>query len=374
MSEVIEDCWSERPPGAVSSRGRRSAGGMLVRGVKDIPMNIGLIGCGSVVETLHLPALVGVPDLTIKWVCDSSVERARTLARNWNVKQAFARIEDCGDVDAVLIATPVGTRREILDKTISRGWHALCEKPFALDANEHCEILESAARNGIKMSAGFMRRYYWAVEESRTMVRSKVLGPLREIVASESAQLDRTGLELSSYRNNTQASGGGVLLETGCHLLDEVMFATDAESADVRECTQTIWNDYEVETIASGYLALRSGEEVALHFAVSGIRPIYQGITFRCEFGELRLKLDPAKGLELLLGQAQPYRLEVPHPRPAQHQQHVRGAFRREWIHFLEGIRGNHEWDPARETGLLTSDVIMQCTELAKVLCSGGQK
>ena len=60
------------------------------------------------------------------------------------------------------------------------------------------------------------------------MVRSKVLGPLREVVASESAQLERTGLDLSSYRNNPTVSGGGVLVETGCHLLDEVVFVSDA--------------------------------------------------------------------------------------------------------------------------------------------------
>jgi len=264
-----------------------------------------------------------------------------------------------------LVATPVGTRQAILAKTTERGWHAFCEKPFAISANEHRHMLECGARYGLILGAGYMRRHHWAVKQARDMMRSKVLGSLREITASESAQLERTGLDLSSYRNNARASGGGVLVETGCHLFDEVVFVSDAIRADVRTCAQQVWNDYEVETTATGCIALGSGEQVALKFAVSGTRPVFAGIAFRCEWGEVRLRIDPAKGLEVFLKQAHPYRLEVPHPRPG--QQHVLAAFRCEWLHFLEAIRTPRGWDVSRETGLITSDFIAQCGEMAKV-------
>ena len=331
---------------------------------EDAEVNIGLIGCGGVVELLHLPALVSIPDLTIKWVCDSSADRARRVARNWGVGQMFSQIADCSDVDAVLVATPVGTRRGILDKTTERGWHALCEKPFASSTREHCHILESAGRNGLRLGAGYMRRYYWAVEHARELVRSNVFGSLMEVIASESAQLERTGLDQSSYRNNAQASGGGVLWETGCHLLDEVMFVSDAKGADVRVCEQEVWNDFEVETVASGSLTLPSGKRAALQFTVSGTRPVFQGIAFRCESGEICLRLDPARSLEVFIGQAQTHHLELPHPRPSQN--HVLTAVRCEWLHFLEASRVAGGWNPQQETGLLATDVITQCGDLAK--------
>jgi predicted dehydrogenase len=343
---------------------------MISRKMKDSPdVNIGLIGCGGVVESLHLPVLASIPDLKIRWVCDSSADRARRLARNWDVRDAFGHIEDCCDVDAVLVATPVGTRQEILGTTTARGWHALCEKPFAVNVSQHLEMLECAARKGVKLSGGYMRRYYWAVEQARKMVRSRMLGPLREVIASESAQLERTGVDLSSYRNSAQSSGGGVLFETGCHLLDQVFSVSKAERVEVRECTQKTWNDYEVETVASGVMTLETGQVAALRFSVSGVRSVYQGITLRCELGDIRLRLDPAKGLEVLLGQCQSSPLDLPHPRTATHQQHVLTAFRREWLHFLEIVRTAGDWDLRRETGLLTSDVIMQCGELAKSSC-----
>lgn len=347
--------------------------GTFARKPKDVrEVRIGLIGCGGVVESLHLPALASISDVKISWVCDLSVDRARSIARTWGVGQAFGQIDDCSDVDAVLVATPVGTRREILAQTTERGWHAFCEKPFATSANEHRHMLECAARTRLMLGTGFMRRHHWAVKQARHMVRSKVLGPLREIIASESAQLERTGLDLSSYRNSARASGGGVLVETGCHLFDEVVFVSDATRAEVRACVQKMWNDYEVETIASGHITLWSEEQVALQFVVSGIRPVFAGIAFRCELGEIRLRTDPAKGLEMFLGQTQPYRVEVPHPDPG--QQHVLAAFRCEWLHFLEAIRTTGDWDLSRETGLITSDFIVQCGEAARAACFAVQE
>jgi predicted dehydrogenase len=340
------------------------------RGIRKV--NIGLIGCGGVVESLHLPALASIGDINVRWVCDSSMDRTRSIARSWDVKQSFGQISDCTDVDAVLVATPVGTRREILDAVTKRGWHALCEKPFAMTMSEHRDMLECAARSGLKFGAGYMRRHHWAVQRVREMVEKKVLGSLKEIVASEPAHLEATGLDLSSYRNNAKASGGGVLVETGCHLLDEIFFVSGAVSADVRSCTQKIWNDYEVETIASGSIRLRSGEPVPLQVAVSGIRPMFAGIAFCCEQGEIRLHLDPAKNLDVFLGRSHPYRVEVPHPQSdPQPFQLVLASFRLEWLHFVEAIRTTGDWDLNRETGFMTTDFITQCNEMAQATCLG---
>jgi predicted dehydrogenase len=250
-----------------------------------------------------------------------------------------------------------------LAKVTERGWHALCEKPFASSTDDHCQILDGAGRSGLKLGAGYMRRYYWAVEQAREMLRTNVLGQLIEILASEPASLDRTGLDQSSYRNSTSASGGGVLFETGCHLLDEVMSVSDAERVDLHSCEQKIWNDYEVETVASGILTRGTGEEVALQFIVSGVRPVYQGITFRCEGGKICLRLDPSKSLEMYIGPSQ-HQLEIRHPNPQ--QKHLLVAFRREWLDFLEACQSGSDWDQNKMTGLLTTQVIMQCGDLTR--------
>lgn len=329
---------------------------------EELPLRIGLIGCGGVVDGLHLPALQSIPGATVEWVCDLSLERARTVAHNWGVKHAFSQLSDCSDVDVVLVATPVGARSSILPVTTQRGWHALCEKPFATSIEEHREMIRSATNSNLTLGAGYMRRYFWAVERARQLVHSRVVGPLVEIVASEAASLGRTGVDLSSYRNNAQASGAGVLMETGCHLLDEIMFVSDAKSVDIKHCDQKLWDGYEVETVAAGALATYSGESVGLQFTVSGVEPVYPGIAFRCENGEIRLRLDPGKGLQLFVGRDQPHPIEIPHPNPSAN--HVVAAFRAEWVHFLQEVRQQGNWNVHRETGFVTTNAIMQCREL----------
>jgi predicted dehydrogenase len=328
-------------------------------------MDIGLIGGGDVVESLHLPVLLSTSGLNVKWVCDASAPRAQRVAKYWGIRQAFSNIDECGDVDAVLVATPVGTRESILNKTLARGWHALCEKPFAPSAGLHRDILAAATEKELKLAAGYMRRYYWAVQQARRMVSSGTLGRLISVTASESAHLEKTGVSQSSYRNDARASGGGVLLETGCHLIDEGLFVADAIDAGIETSAQTVVNGYEVETSASGYITCGRGEKASFHVTVSGIRPIFQGLVFRLEAGQIRLSLDPAKGVEILFGQSSTP-VELPHPDHAQHLGHVLKAFRSEWLHFLDGVQGNCDWDMDRETGLLTSDVITQCAESQK--------
>jgi predicted dehydrogenase len=331
---------------------------------KDAHMDIGLIGGGSVVESLHLPVLVRASGLRVKWVCDTSADRAKRVAKNWGINRAFSNLDECGDVDAVLIATPVGSRESILNKTLARGWHALCEKPFAPTAGLHREILAKARQKDVKLAAGYMRRYYWAVEEARRMVRSQTLGRLIGITAGESAHLERTGLSQSSYRNDNRASGGGVMLETGCHLIDQALFVVDATRARIETSTQKIVNGYEVETAASGFVTSGSGEEASFEIAVSGVRPIFQGILFRFEQGQIRIHLTPEKGLEIMVGRYSSSPIELPHPEQGKILQQILGAFRSEWLHFVDGVQGAFPWDMAKETGLLTSEVITECAEL----------
>jgi predicted dehydrogenase len=328
-------------------------------------MKIGLIGCGDVVESLHLPALAQIPDLKVKWVCDTAAPRAKQLARNWGIKSAFSNLDDCPDVDAVLIATPVGTRESILARTFERGWHALCEKPFAQSADVHGAILDAAREKGVKLGAGFMRRYYWAVEQAHGILRSQHLGSLRRISAGESAHLERTGVDLSSYRNNARASGGGVLMETGCHLIDECLFIADASGAQIEKCSRKTWESFEVETYASGHIDGSDGSQAALEVVISGSRPVFQGIVLGCERGEIRLSLDPAIGMQISFGRLSSRPLELTHPKPGQHLHHVLAAFRSEWKHFADGVSGACEWNMERETGWLTSSVIQQCVESA---------
>src|SRR6476620_4971103 len=98
----------------------------------EAPWKVGVIGAGVVTSGSHLPVLVNMPEVSVKWICDRSLPTAQRVATSYGISQAFAETTHCPDVDVVLVATPVGSRRSVVPEALSRGWHVFCEKPFAL--------------------------------------------------------------------------------------------------------------------------------------------------------------------------------------------------------------------------------------------------
>ena len=107
-------------------------------------LRIGVLGAGRVARDLHLPVLFNIPDVSIAWLCDKNEPRARQLAKQYKIPLVFSEIEKCSNVDIVLVAIPVGYRPPVMKYIFQRGWHAFCEKPFALTVAEHALYLTEA--------------------------------------------------------------------------------------------------------------------------------------------------------------------------------------------------------------------------------------
>src|SRR4029077_17406585 len=105
---------------------------------------IGIVGAGMVTSGSHLPVLVNMPEVTVAWVCDRAIAAASAVAKTYGIPGAFADVRECPDVDAVLVATPVGSRHAVVPAVLARGWHAFCEKPFALTLADHQRYVRDA--------------------------------------------------------------------------------------------------------------------------------------------------------------------------------------------------------------------------------------
>jgi len=104
-------------------------------------VNIGIIGCGAVAETCHLPAVKSLSDLKIKALGDINREQAESVAERFHLREASIYTE-CkqmlkeSDVDAVWILTPPRFHAEMVMNSLSFGKHILCEKPLATTLEE----------------------------------------------------------------------------------------------------------------------------------------------------------------------------------------------------------------------------------------------
>lgn len=317
----------------------RPRGGQGPRSVRDQTSNavkIGIVGAGGVAEACHLPILTQMPGVEIAWICDQYRERAVKLGRKWGIANAFDDLRSCPDVDAVLLAIPVGLRREALALAFERGWHVFAEKPFAASAEEHLSIVHEAARAGVAVGVGLVRRFYRSTSIARLALSRMAFGPVIEVWAAEAARMGTTGREGSWYQADRAAAGGGVLMETGSHVVDQVFQTLGVEAFDGLRAAFTNAGDIDLEARAVANVKLAgAGGSVPMHLVLSRLQDLYTGVVIRCEHASIRFGVNAGSPVEVL----------DPDDRPLCRLEGTAGgtnlnqAFFLEWQAFLEQCR-----------------------------------
>jgi predicted dehydrogenase len=78
--------------------------------------------------------------------------------------------------DAVVIATPTFTHRELAVRAAEAGKHVFCEKPMALSIDECDAMIAAAEAAGVVLQIGFMRRFQPEFVEARRRIEAGDVG------------------------------------------------------------------------------------------------------------------------------------------------------------------------------------------------------
>ncbi len=136
---------------------------------------IGIIGCGSVSQIVHLPTLNQLNDLfEVTALCDVSHKVLAGVGDDWGIATRVADYEDLlalEMVDAVLIANPDVYHAEVTIAALRANKHVLVEKPMCLNLTENDAIIEAEKETGKIVQVGTMRRYAPAFIEACRIVQ-----------------------------------------------------------------------------------------------------------------------------------------------------------------------------------------------------------
>jgi predicted dehydrogenase len=263
---------------------------------------VGIVGAGVVTSGSHLPVLVNMPDIKVAWICDRSRAAAAAVAKSYGIPGVFTEIQQCTDVDAVLIATPVGSRSTVVPEALARGWHALCEKPFALTLADHERYVSDARARGLRIAVGQVRRYAKPTASARALIERGAFGPVERVLAAEGFHMRGTGRGTGWHMNDRHA-GGGVLGEFGSHLIDQTLYilgATSAAGIAVRECTQRVHLGLELAASLVVDITAAGGAPVACGIDVSLLEDLCNGVFIEFRDVVLRVGLGFEDTLTLL--------------------------------------------------------------------------
>ncbi|MBL8827092.1 MAG: Gfo/Idh/MocA family oxidoreductase, partial [Planctomycetaceae bacterium] len=115
----------------------------MIRSTPQRPLRIGIIGAGAVSDYHHVPAIRLDSRCTLGGVCDADPALVAKRQQEWNcAKGTTDAVAFCADpeIDAVVIATPNFTHREIAIAAAKHGKHIMCEKPLGLNAGEVAQM------------------------------------------------------------------------------------------------------------------------------------------------------------------------------------------------------------------------------------------
>lgn len=133
-------------------------------------MRIGVIGCGTVAQIMHIPYLAELPDAELHALVDPSDRRVETLGERYNVENRYAEtgemLDDLDDLDGVVVCTPSHAHADAVVQTLDAGIHTLVEKPLAASVADANRMVEAAADSDATAMVAYMKRYDPAYEKT----------------------------------------------------------------------------------------------------------------------------------------------------------------------------------------------------------------
>jgi predicted dehydrogenase len=263
---------------------------------EDRVLSVGIVGAGEIVSRTHLPVLTACEGIRIDYVADTKFEAARSLAGSYKLRPVAVAndLSELPQTDIVLLAVPVTARWPYYELFAKRGTGVLAEKPLAAgiaDAEQICILYPEHS-----LACGFQRRTYASVALAKLLVAEKWFGQLRSMSVSEGALTTKTGADSRFY--DDAASGGGVLMDLGCHSLDVAIYISNASRAiPVR---QRFVYDRGVDREVEAHLTLITADgECDLDYFVSWLQPARNTVELHFENCLLSLSCRPSQEIEI---------------------------------------------------------------------------
>jgi predicted dehydrogenase len=144
-------------------------------------IGLAVIGAGYWGPNLVRSALA-TPELSLEWLCDLDIERARAIIGPRSTICATSSYEEVladPAVMAVAIATPAATHFDLIRAALEAGKHVLVEKPLAASVAEGEKLAEFARQSGLVLMCDHTYCYTPAVQRIRQLIRGGEIGEVQ---------------------------------------------------------------------------------------------------------------------------------------------------------------------------------------------------
>ena len=180
-------------------------------------VGVGIIGTGFVAD-LHAAAFKMVPDAEVIAVASPTPGKAARFAAERGIPHAYEdyrALLDRQDIQMVTLCVPNDRHAEVTLAAAAAGKHVVCEKPLCRTLQEADQMIEACRRAGVLLMYAEELCFAPKYVRAKTLVDEGALG--RPFLVKQSEE--HFGPH-SDWFWDVERSGGGVLLDMGCHSIE----------------------------------------------------------------------------------------------------------------------------------------------------------
>ena len=145
-------------------------------------LRFGIVGCGRVVQELHLPAWSMIPDAKLVAICDSSQSSLDAVSNQFPDARCYISFDEfmahSAGLSFVVLATPGVTHLELGEKLLAKGINLLCEKPLALTLPEALRLCGLSEESGVTLTCIHNYRFKENTQQALRALRRRQLGDI----------------------------------------------------------------------------------------------------------------------------------------------------------------------------------------------------
>ena len=172
----------------------------------------GILGTGKIAHKFAHDVKVAAPGAELKAVGSRSRENAEAFGEEFGILNRHGSYEQLAadpEIDAVYVATPHPWHKEATMLCLNAGKAVLCEKAFAMNAQQAREMVTLAREKNLFLMEAMWTRFRPAMVKLRELIADDVLGEIGIV----SASIGWLGGNDYASRLYDKGLGGGIMLD-----------------------------------------------------------------------------------------------------------------------------------------------------------------
>ena len=191
-------------------------------------------------------------------ICDLNKDNVLKAQKILKVPfKSFDEILKDNEIEVVCICTPNKFHMTMIIDCLKSNKNVFCEKPLCRNLDEAKKIYEFSNNSKAILQIGSNHRYFESVMYAKKLVDNNAIGE----VLSFNGRIGHNGERLKDgWFWKKEMSGGGTLLDNGCHLLDLSRYFVGNFVEGKGITSNSYWKNIEVEDTATGVFKTKEGK------------------------------------------------------------------------------------------------------------------